>query len=299
MCLPKGPVMTQIINNLTEVSSRYKALFVDLWGCVHNGITAYPEAVAALQAYRATGGIVVLVTNSPKPRAGVAEQLAEFNVPADAYDTIATSGDSARSALFTGAIGEKVYFMGDWARDEGFFEPLHVIDTPLNITRVPLAEAEGIVCCGPQDPYADPSVNRADFLLAKQKGIKLLCANPDIIVDRGETREWCAGALAQLYTEMGGESLYFGKPYPPIYDLARRRLAEIGQDIADGDILAIGDGPHTDIDGAMGEGIDSLFISGGLAAKETKTAPQPDPDALKSYLEQENSAPTYTIGRLR
>lgn len=291
--------MTQIITSLTEVSDRYRALFVDLWGCVHNGITAYPEAVAALQAYRATGGIVVLVTNSPKPRAGVGEQLLQFNVPADAYDTIATSGDSARSALFTGAVGEKVYFMGDWERDEGFFEPLHVTDVPVNITRVPLAEAEGIVCCGPNDPFADPAENRADFLFAKQKAMKLLCANPDIIVDRGETREWCAGALAQLYTEMGGESLYFGKPYPPIYDLARRRLTEIGQDIPDGDILAIGDGPHTDIDGAIGEGIDSLFISGGLAAKETKTAPQPDPESLKLYLEQEKSNPTYTIGRLR
>lgn len=291
--------MTQIINHLTDVSDRYRALFVDLWGCVHNGITAYPEAVAALQAYRARGGIVVLLTNSPKPRAGVAIQLSQFGVPKDAYDTIATSGDSARAAMFTGAVGDKVYFMGEWQRDEGFFEPLHVIDNPVEITRVPLNEATGIVCCGPFDPMAEVDVNRADFLLAKQKGMKLLCANPDLVVDRGETREWCAGALAKLYTEMGGESLYFGKPYPPIYDLARRRLMEIGQDIPDGDILAIGDGPHTDIDGATGESIDSLFISGGLAAKETKTAPQPDAEALKLYLDRENSAPTYTIGRLR
>jgi len=291
--------MTQIINDLTDVSDRYRALFVDLWGCVHNGITAYPEAVAALQAYRARGGIVVLLTNSPKPRVGVAEQLAQFGVPKDAYDTIATSGDSARAAMFTGAVGDKVYFMGEWQRDEGFFEPLHVIDDPVTITRVPLNEATGIVCCGPFDPMAEVDVNRADFLLAKQKGMKLLCANPDLVVDRGETREWCAGALAKLYTEMGGESLYFGKPYPPIYDLARRRLMEIGQDIPDGDILAIGDGPHTDIDGATGESIDSLFISGGLAAKETKTAPQPDAESLKLYLDKEKSAPTYTIGRLR
>ncbi|AZV79272.1 TIGR01459 family HAD-type hydrolase [Parasedimentitalea marina] len=291
--------MTQIISALTEVSDRYKALFVDLWGCVHNGITAYPEAVAALQAYRASGGIVVLVTNSPRPRKGVAQQLADFNVPADAYDTIATSGDSARSAMFRGAVGDKVYFMGEWHRDSGFFEPLNLLDSPHNITTVPLAEAEGIVCCGPFDPSADPEVNRADFLYAKQKGMKLLCANPDIIVDVGETRVWCSGALAKFYTEMGGESLYFGKPHPPIYDLARRRLLELGLDIPDADVLAIGDGPHTDISGGMGEGIDTLFISGGLAAKETKTAPQPDPEALKSYLEQEGSAPTYTIGRLR
>ena len=104
-----------------------------------------------------------------------------------------------------------------------------------------LAEAEGIVCCGPFDTMADPDVNRADFLYAKTKGMKLLCANPDIVVDRGEVREWCAGALAKLYTEMGGESLYFGKPHPPIYDLARRRLAELGKDVPDSRILAIGD----------------------------------------------------------
>ena len=291
--------MTEIISALADVSDRYEALFVDLWGCVHNGVTAYPEAVAALQDYRRKGGIVVLVTNSPKPRAGVAVQMAKFGVPEDAYDTIATSGDSARAAMFTGAVGEKVYFMGEWERDEEFFQPLEVIDNPVTIARVPLAEAEGIVCCGPFDPMADPDVNRADFLYAKTKGLKLLCANPDIVVDRGERREWCAGALARLYTEMGGESLYFGKPHPPIYDLARRRLAALGKDIPAASILAIGDGAQTDIRGAMGEDIDSLFITGGLAASDTKTARQPDKEALSLYLEKEKVAPNYSIGQLR
>ncbi|SLN28138.1 Phosphoglycolate phosphatase [Falsiruegeria litorea R37] len=291
--------MSQIITALSEVSDRYQALFVDLWGCVHNGVTAYPEAVAALQQYRAKGGTVVLVTNSPKPRAGVASQLGQFNVPDDAYDIIATSGDSARSAMFRGTVGNKVYFMGEWERDAGFFEPLHLLENPVEIERVPLQEAEGIVCCGPFDPMADPDVNRPDFLYAKTKGMKLLCANPDIVVDRGEIREWCAGALARLYTEMGGESLYFGKPHPPIYDLARRRLASLGKDVPDSEILAIGDGVLTDIAGGMGEGIDSLFISGGLAAQETKTGFSPDAEALTDYLEKEKSNPTYTIGRLR
>lgn len=291
--------MTQIINSLSEISQNYDALFVDLWGCVHNGITAYPEAVAALQAYRQSGGIVVLLTNSPKPRLGVQGQLGEFGVPEDAWDTIATSGDSARAAMFSGAVGDKVLFMGEWERDEGFFEPLALIDSPRPIEIVDLDQAEGIVCCGPNDPFADPEVNRSAFLYAKQKGMKLLCANPDIIVDRGESREWCAGALAQLYTEMGGESLYFGKPHPPIYDLARRRLQETGRKVADSRILAIGDGIHTDIAGAMGEDIDSLFISGGLAAQETRTTRQPDAAALSAYLEKEMRAPTFTIGKLR
>jgi len=112
-------------------------------------------------------------------------------------------------------------------------------------------------------------------------------------------REWCAGAVAALYTEMGGESLYFGKPHPPIYDLARRKLYALDKDITDNGILAIGDGIHTDVKGAMGEDIDSLFISGGLAARETETQTQPDPEALIRYLEKETSAPTYTIGHLR
>ncbi|SDI91876.1 TIGR01459 family HAD-type hydrolase [Lutimaribacter saemankumensis] len=291
--------MPKIIEALSDISHLYDALFVDLWGCVHDGVRAIPSAVAALQEYREKGGIVVLVTNSPKPRKGVEVQLRKFGVPEDAWDTIATSGDSARSAMFRGAVGRKLWFMGEWERDAEFFEPLSIIENPVDVQLVDLEEAEGIVCCGPFDPMADPDVNRPQFLYAKQKGLKLLCANPDIVVDRGEEREWCAGALARLYTEMGGESLYFGKPHPPIYDLARRRLAALGRDIRDTAILAIGDGIATDIQGAMGEDIDSLFISGGLARAETKTSHQPDPEALKAYIEKEMSNPTYAIGQLR
>ncbi|WP_299916711.1 TIGR01459 family HAD-type hydrolase [uncultured Roseobacter sp.] len=290
--------MTRIITSLSEISAQYDALFVDLWGCVHNGVSALPDAVAALKDYRASGGKVVLVTNSPRPRAGVQKQLVAFGVPDDSWDTIATSGDSARSAMFRGVVGEKVWHIG-YPDDERFFEPIGVVQNPVNVRAVPLEEAEGIVCTGPRDPLADPDDMRPEFLMAKQRGLKLLCANPDIVVDRGEQREWCAGALAQLYTDMGGESLYFGKPHPPIYDLARRRLSALGTDVPDNRILAIGDGVLTDIAGAMGEDIDSLFISGGLAAAETKTNSDPDPDALKDYLKREMSNPTYTIGFLR
>lgn len=291
--------MTQIISALSDISDRYQAMFVDLWGCVHDGVAAMPEAIAALQTYRGSGGTVILVTNSPKPRRGVQEQLGRFGVPDDAWDSIASSGDSARAAMFRGVVGEKVWFMGEEERDSGFFDPIHVVENPVPITRVPLDQAEGIVCCGPFDPQADPSVNRPEFLYAKQKGLKLLCANPDIVVDRGEVREWCAGALARLYTEMGGESLYFGKPHPPIYDLARRRLAELDRMVSDPSILAIGDGIRTDILGAQGEDIDSLFITGGLAAAETGTSRQPDERALNAYIEKEKITPTYAIGKLR
>lgn len=291
--------MSQIITAFDAISDQYDAAFVDLWGCMHNGIAAMPAAVAAMRGFRARGGVVVLVTNSPRPRDSVAEQITEMGVPADAYDTIATSGDSARAAMFQGAVGEKIYFMGQSPRDDDFFKPLTLLDNPVNIQRVPLDQAEGIVCCGPTDPMADPSVNHADFLYAKTKGLPLLCANPDIIVDRGDVREWCAGALAALYTEMGGTSLYFGKPHPPIYDLAHRRLAALTNSPTDPRIICIGDGIQTDIQGARQEDLDSLFISGGLAAAETKTTDQPDPAALAAYVEREMVTPTYTIGHLR
>ena len=291
--------MTRIIPALAEVSAKYDALFVDLWGCVHDGVKAIPSAVEALRAYKATGGTVVLVTNSPQPRKGVEAQLQRFGVAEDCWDTIATSGDAARVAMRMGAVGEKVWFMGELPRDARFFEPIAIVENPVEIERVELEAADGIVCCGPFDPQADPATLRPELLYAKQKGLKLLCANPDIVVDRGDVREWCAGAVARLYTEMGGESLYFGKPHPPIYDLARRRLAELGKDPSEARILAIGDGIGTDIKGAIGEDIDSLFVTGGLAREETKTSHNPDEKSLSAYLEKEIMSPTYAIGQLR
>ncbi len=290
--------MTQIITTLSEVSDQYDAMFVDLWGCMHDGIKALPEACAAMTAYRERGGIVVLVTNSPRPWTEVVKQLDTFGVPKESWDAIASSGDSARAAMFTGAVGSNVWFIGQ-PHEDTFFKPMDVIDEPVEITQVPYDVAEGIVCCGPEDPQADPEVYRAHFLHAKQRGLKLLCANPDIVVDRGESREWCGGALAKLYAEMGGESLYFGKPHPPIYDLARRRLNALGHNLENPRILAVGDGILTDIAGAVGESLDCLFITGGLAREETKTETQPDPDALTAYLDKEQSNPTYTIGYLR
>ncbi|MEH6644611.1 TIGR01459 family HAD-type hydrolase [Sulfitobacter sp.] len=290
--------MTRIINALSEVSASYDALFVDLWGCVHNGVRAIPSAVAALQEYRKIGGKIILVTNSPRSRAGVTKQLAHFGVPEDAYDAIATSGDSARSAMYRGVVGTQVWHYGP-VTDSRFFDPLDILENPVEITRVPLEEATGIVCTGPFNEQAEPETWRPDLEKALARGLELLCANPDIVVDRGDVREWCAGAVAKMYTEMGGESLYFGKPHAPIYDLARRRLHKLGNTIADDRILAIGDGIITDVKGAIDEGIDSLFISGGLAAGETKTVIQPDEQALTAYLKTEKKDPTFTIGHLR
>ena len=290
--------MSQIITSLAEISDRYDALFCDLWGCVHDGLTPFADAIRAMQSFRAKGGTVMLVTNAPRPHAPVRKQLQRIGVPDNAYDGIATSGDSARAAMFRGAVGQNIYFIGQ-THDQDFFSPLELVEDPKTITQVTLEEAEGIVCCGPFDPLTDLQEMQPQLLFAKSKGLKLLCANPDIVVDRGNTREWCAGALAKLYTEIGGESLYFGKPHSPIYDLARLRLNTLGKSIPDSRILCVGDGVLTDIDGALGEELDSLFITGGLAARETKTVDQPEPQALEAYLTQEMMQPTYSIGKLR
>ena len=290
--------MTQIINALSQISDQYDALFVDLWGCVHDGLKVFPAANKALCRYRSTGGKVILVTNSPKPSNEIEKQMDILGVSFEAWDSIASSGDSARAAMFQGVVGQKVYFIGEH-RDLPFFEPMQWLNNAKSIHRVSLKDAEGIVCTGPFNPKADPEEMLPTFQIAKRRGLKLLCSNPDIVVDRGDSREWCAGALAQLYNHMGGQSLYFGKPHPPIYDLARRRLATIAGNINSVRILAIGDGIQTDINGASNQNIDSLFISGGLSKTETKTTHIPDPLALNDFLLGQKEAPRFTIGYLQ
>ena len=291
--------MTRILSSLSEIGSDYDALLCDLWGCLHNGIAPYPAAVAALQAFRAGGGKVVLLTNAPRPHADVIAQLDRMGVPRDAWDVVVSSGDAAQDAMFAGAVGRKVFFIGA-DKDLNFFNeiPPEWADTPA-IERVPLEDAEGIVCTGLFDDLTEtPEDYRARFLLAKTRGLKLLCANPDIVVDMGDQRIYCAGALAQLYTEMGGESLYFGKPHPPIYDLARRRLSDLGTD--NPRLLAIGDGIRTDVEGGLGEGIDTIFVSGGLAAEAFGSdVENPEPAALERWVEAQQLVPQYAIGRLR
>ncbi|MFN0113644.1 MAG: HAD family hydrolase [Paracoccaceae bacterium] len=292
--------MTDIIPSLAALAHRYDTVYCDLWGCLHNGKAPFPSAVAALQSFRAGGGCVVLLTNAPRPNRFVEAQVGRLGVPRDAWDLIVSSGDAAQDGLFAGLVGRRVWHLGP-TKDEGFFDPLpeHAAAPP--IERVPLAEAEGIVCTGPFDDLTDkPEDYRGRFLLAKTSRLKLLCANPDLYVDLGDRRIPCAGALAALYSEMGGESLYFGKPWPPIYDLARRRLSALGRDPDPARILAIGDGIATDIQGGIGEGIDTLFVTGGLeAARFGPDADAPDKEKLEAWLAEEQLSPTFAISRFR
>lgn len=292
--------MTELITGLAQISGRYRAVFCDLWGCLHNGKTAFPAAVAALQAFRAQGGIVVLMTNAPRPFGSVAGQLARIGVPDDCHDLIVSSGDAAQQALVSGAVGSRVAFIGA-EKDMPFFTDLPPeLQGREPISFVPMAEAEGIVCTGLRDDLTEtPEDYRGELLLGKTRGLTMLCANPDIVVDMGEKRVYCAGALAQAYEERGGEVLYFGKPHPPIYDLARRKLAEQFEPVGNDEILCIGDGPWTDILGGQNEGMDTLFITGGIAAHHFgPDTERPDPALLKAWLAEQGLAPTCAMAKL-
>lgn len=296
--------MTEILRTLADLTGRYDAVFCDLWGCLHNGKAAYPAAVAALRGFRAAGGKVVLLTNAPRPMSSVVAQLDGLAVPRDAWDLVVTSGDAAQMGMLSGAVGRRVHHIGA-PKDEAFFTDFApdlaaYAATRPPIERVALNDAEGIVCTGLRDDLTEtPDDYRAALLLGKTLGLPMLCANPDIVVDLGDRRLHCAGALAQAYEAMGGRTLYFGKPHPPIYDLARRRLAEAGAP-ADPAILCIGDGISTDIRGGIGEGLDTLFITGGLEADRFGPDPEnPDPARLGDWLDGLELSPTYAMGRLR
>lgn len=296
--------MTEIIANLSDVAARYDAVFCDLWGCLHDGVKPFPSAVAALQAYRKQGGLVVLLTNAPRPNPSVINQLDSLGVPRDAWDLVVTSGDAAQYAMLSGAVGTRVHHIGA-PKDLPFFtdfadDLLEYAKIQPPITRVAMKDATGIVCTGLVDDMSEtPDDYRAALLLGKTLGLPMLCANPDIIVDMGHKRIFCAGALAQAYESMGGTALYFGKPHPPIYDLARRRLGAIGNG-SDPQILAIGDGIATDIQGGMAEGIDTLFVTGGIAADQFgDDFDNPDRDLLDDWLGVQQLSATFAIGRLR
>jgi HAD superfamily hydrolase (TIGR01459 family) len=197
-------------------------------------------------------------------------------------------------------VGRKVWHIGA-EKDLTFFDDLPQ-DVPAGtVVRVAPAEAEGIVCTGLADDLTEtPEDYRAGLMLAAQNRLPMLCVNPDIVVDWGGRRLWCAGALAQIYEQMGGRVLYFGKPHPPIYDLARRRLAALGRDVPEDRILCVGDGIGTDVAGAAGEGLDCLFVTGGLAAEAFgPDASAPDPGLLADWLAAEQAAPRWAIGQLR
>lgn len=288
------PKPTRLIRSFDEIAPRYQAVLCDLWGCYHDGIRPFQAAVAALHRYRAQGGIVVLLTNAPRPPASVERFLDAMGAPKDSYDAIMSSGGACQRAIASGAYGRRFHYVGP-DRDRHMLTDLGFADTPV-------AGAEAILCTGLIDDAAQTPVDYdPQIAVWRAQGLRLLCANPDIVVDRGHERLWCAGAIAQRYEAAGGAVVWFGKPHRPTYEQSFSLLAEIaGREIAPDRVIGIGDGVFTDVKGALDYGIDALFVTGGLAAAEVGDDPEhPDQQRLDAWLAAQGQAPHFAIGRLR
>ena len=243
------------------LAAGYDAVLSDVWGVIHNGVVATPEPCDALMRFRARGGTVALITNAPRPGAVVTRFLDKLNVPREAYDTIVSSGDVTR-AVIAKRSGKNVFHIGP-ERDLGIFEGL-------DLRFVPLEQADYVVCTGLTDDETEtPESYRALLTKVRERKLFMICGNPDLVVERGDKLVYCAGAVADLYGELGGEVLYAGKPHPPIYQECLSRIAALrGGEPPRARVLAIGDSVRTDLTGATNMGIDCLFVTAGIHAEE-------------------------------
>lgn len=250
-----------LIDGLQPLADRYDLIFCDVWGVLHNGVKAYEAAGDALTRFRAKGGRVVLVSNAPRPGASVGNQLDGFKVPRTAYDAIVTSGDLTRLAIQE-RIEKVVHHIGP-PRDMPIYKGLDARFGSIE-------EADYVVCSGFDDDENETVENyRARLEAMLRRDLLMVCANPDLIVERGHMILPCAGAIALAYEEMGGKVFYAGKPHGPVYDKALAIAAELnGKPIPKERVLGVGDAIRTDIAGAVGFGIDSLLVARGIHAEE-------------------------------
>ncbi|TPK74808.1 TIGR01459 family HAD-type hydrolase [Mesorhizobium sp. B2-4-15] len=281
----------EIVGSLEDASKAYSAILCDVWGVVHNGEWHFPAAAAALARARADGVPVVLITNSPRRSADVVAQMSVIGVPPSAYDRVVTSGDVTRDLIAEGP--RKVFHIGA-DRDLTLYDGL-------DVELVEEFEAAGIVCTGLFDDEVEKPEDYTELLRRlRARNLPFICANPDIMVERGERIIWCAGALARDYAQLGGRTLIAGKPYAPIYDVAMKEVAEVlGRPVERSQVLAIGDGIMTDVKGAADNGFDVLYVSGGIHARDYGDALRPDPAKLGLFLERHGYRPVSVIARLQ
>jgi HAD superfamily hydrolase (TIGR01459 family) len=263
------------VERLRDLVDHTDVVLSDIWGVVHNGLESFPGACAALHTYRNRGGTVILITNAPRPADSVQRQLQKLGVADDTYDAIVSSGDLTRLYV-AGHPGRKVFWLGP-ERDNSIYRGLDPVLSPLE-------EADYIVCTGLLDDETESAEDyRPMMLQALKRKLPLICANPDIVVERGDRLIYCAGAIAELYRELGGEVIFYGKPHRPIYERAIELAAERrgGAAPALDRVLAIGDSVRTDLAGAHGFGIDCLFVTRGIHSEEFEGIDQLDPASVK------------------
>jgi HAD superfamily hydrolase (TIGR01459 family) len=279
------------VDGLSSLSTNYDAVLSDVWGVIHNGVAATPEACDALIRFRAKGGTVALITNAPRPGAVVTKFLDKLNVPREAYDTIVSSGDVTR-AVISKRPGRNVFHIGP-PRDLGIFDGL-------DLRFVSIDEADYAVCTGLRDDESEtPDSYREMLTRMRGRNLFMVCGNPDLVVERGNRLVYCAGAVADLYAEMGGEVLYAGKPHAPIYEECLSRVTSLrGREPERSKVLAIGDSVRTDLTGATRMGIDCLFVTAGIHAEELGRD-RPDASALNEIFASAGIMPKAVTQRLR
>jgi HAD superfamily hydrolase (TIGR01459 family) len=252
----------QILSGLHDIADDYDALVCDVWGVLHNGRVPFLAAADALRAFRERRGPVVLLSNAPRLVATLMKQFEHIGVPTDCFDAVVTSGVAARSELAARARGHKLamFHLGP-ERDCDVFEGL-------DVESVSADEAEVVLCTGLfDDDHETPDDYAGRLAELKERSLTMLCANPDIVVQRGGQLVYCAGALAREYEKIGGEVIYFGKPHPAIYDLTLETMRKTcGRTVTR--VLAVGDGMATDLAGANAMGFDALFVAHGIHAAE-------------------------------
>ncbi|MDA4847630.1 TIGR01459 family HAD-type hydrolase [Hoeflea poritis] len=282
--------MPDRLNRLADLNAKYDVIFCDVWGVLHNGVEARHFAGEALSAFRRQGGVVVLLTNSPRRRAGVKDQLGHIGVDPEAYDRIITSGDVTRDLIRDGA--KDVYFIGP-DRDYALLDGLDV-----NVTG--LEEAGAVVCTGLYDDENEKPDEYVSILRDfRERDLPFICANPDLVVERGHRLIPCAGSIAALYRDMGGRTKISGKPHKPIYEAALTAALDLRPDVEKARILAIGDGLPTDVKGAQDFGLDLLYISDGIHAREYTDGAVVDERRLQAFLVDHDARPVRWMQRLR
>ncbi len=279
---------------LRDLAARYDAVICDVWGVVHDGLNAHPSAVDALRRYRAGGGRVLLLSNAARPGAAVARHMEAMGATNDAFDAILTSGDATRLAIQEAAARgvRRIFHLGP---DRN----LPTIDGA-GADVVGADDAELCVCTGLVDDDVETPDAYADLLSRmRARGLEMLCANPDLMAERGPRLVFCAGSLAQAYEAIGGRVTYFGKPHAPVYARSLAMLGEVsGHPPAR--VLAIGDGLRTDVRGANAAGLDCLLITAGLHAGEFgPDALRPDPGRIEAVLSEFGLAAIGWQARLR
>ena len=281
--------MAHRIATLGDITSQFDVILSDVWGVLHNGVTCFPAAGAALAEARKSGKTVVLITNSPRRSADVIIQMRALNVADETYDRIVTSGDVTRKLIAEGP--KKVFLLGP-ERD------MNLLDD-LGVTVTSAEEAESIVCTGFFDDEKEVPEDYTDMLKAwVARDLPFICANPDLIVERGHKMIPCAGAVAAYYEQLGGKSRIAGKPHHPIYEAAIAEAQAVRRPVDRSKILAIGDGMPTDVRGALSQELDLLYISGGIHAAEYTVGGQTDEAILKAWLAGENATPKFWMPRL-